>query len=109
MDTSTKEVRNKTSFWLPVSPFLKVDFPGLGVASDSSLLLVRELDEFGIECAYSKNIMDKRGEERAVAAPGSTAADPLQSLGRVRRCEKIWDRGAALPSRLPWFETEVLS
>jgi DDE family transposase len=23
--------------------------------------------------------------------------------------EKIWDRGAALPSRLHWFETEVLS
>jgi hypothetical protein len=23
--------------------------------------------------------------------------------------EKIWERGAALPSRLHWFETEVLS
>ena len=28
---------------------------------------------------------------------------------RLIRSEKIWERGAALPSRLHWFETEVLS
>jgi hypothetical protein len=28
---------------------------------------------------------------------------------RLIGSEKIWDRGAALPSRLHWFETEVLS
>ena len=28
---------------------------------------------------------------------------------RLIGSEKIWDRGAALPSRLQWFETEVLS
>jgi len=74
----------------------------------------------------AENIMDRRGKEHAVAAPRSAATVHLQSLGRIRgpeRCgaaiarsdlppdcsEKIWDRGAALPSRLHWFETEVLS
>jgi hypothetical protein len=28
---------------------------------------------------------------------------------RMIESEKIWDRGAALPSRLHWFETEVLN
>ncbi len=28
---------------------------------------------------------------------------------RLIGSEKIWDRGAALPSRLHWFETELLS
>jgi hypothetical protein len=28
---------------------------------------------------------------------------------RLIGSERIWDRGAALPSRLHWFETEVLS
>ena len=28
---------------------------------------------------------------------------------RLIGSEKFWDRGAALPSRLHWFETEVLS
>jgi len=28
---------------------------------------------------------------------------------RLIGSEKIWERGAALPSRLHWFETEVLS
>jgi hypothetical protein len=28
---------------------------------------------------------------------------------RLIGSEKIWDRGAALPSRLHWFETDVLS
>jgi hypothetical protein len=28
---------------------------------------------------------------------------------RITESEKIWDRGAALPSRLHWFETKVLS
>ena len=28
---------------------------------------------------------------------------------RLIGSEKIWDRGTALPSRLHWFETEVLT
>ncbi len=28
---------------------------------------------------------------------------------RLIGSEKVWDRGAALPSRLHWFETEVLN
>jgi hypothetical protein len=45
---------------------------------------------------------------------------PISMPGREHSCraragfwligsEKIWDRGTALPSRLHWFETEVLS
>jgi hypothetical protein len=65
-------------------------------------------------------------QEHTVAAPGFAATLGLQSLGRIRGSddaerlskdptfrligsEKIWDRVAALPSRLHWFETEVLS
>jgi len=32
-----------------------------------------------------------------------------RSTFRLIGSEKIWERGAALPSRLHWFETEVLS
>jgi hypothetical protein len=90
--------------------------------------LVRKLGErLGLSALIVENIMDaRRGKNTQLPLPESVATVHLQSLGRIRgsercraavarsdvsvdRSEKIWDREAALPSRLHWFETEVLS
>ena len=48
-------------FQLSFNPFLKVDFQGSRVTSDSGLLLVRELDErLGLSALIVENIMDDR-------------------------------------------------
>ena len=55
-------MRNKISpFSSRLNPFLKVDFQGSRVTSDSGLLLVRELDErLGLSALIVENIMDDR-------------------------------------------------
>ena len=48
-------------FQLSFNPSLKVDFQGSRVASDSGLLLVRELDErLGLSALIAENIRDRR-------------------------------------------------
>src|SRR5713226_1067755 len=115
-------------FQLSFNPSLKVDFQGSRVTSDGGLLLVRELDErLGLNALITENIMDdRRGKNTQLPLPdllrqsiysrlaGYEDLNDAERLSqdptfRLIGSEKIWDRGAALPSRLHWFETEVLS
>jgi len=112
------------SFQLSFNPSLKVDFQDSRVTSDG-LLLVRELDErLGLSALIGENIMDdRRGKNTQLPLPDLAATIHLQpdtSVNDAERLsqdptfrligsEKIWERRAALPSRLHWFETEVLS
>jgi Transposase DDE domain group 1 len=115
-------------FQLSFNPSLKVDFQGSRVTSDSGLLLVRELDErLGLSALITENIMDdRRGKNTQLPLPdllrqsiysrlaGYEDVNDAERLSqdptfRLIGSERIWERGAALPSRLHWFETEVLS
>ncbi len=115
-------------FQLSFNPSLKVEFQGSRVTSDSGLLLVRELDErLGLTALIAENIMaDRRGKNTQLPLPdllrqsiysrlaGYEDVNDAQRLAqdptfRLIGSKKIWERGAALPSRLHWFETEVLS
>jgi hypothetical protein len=121
------ETQNQ-SFQLSFNPSLKVDFQGSRVTSDAGLLLVRELDErLGLSALIGENIMDdRRGKNTQLPLPdllrqsiysrlaGYEDVNDAERLSqdptfRLIGSEKIWERGAALPSRLHWFETEVLS
>src|ERR1035438_2664076 len=126
---STQWVRNKISpFSSRLTRLWKVDFQGSRVTSDSGLLLVRELDErLGLSALIAENILDgRRGKNTQLPLPdllrqsiysrlaGYEDLNDAERLSqdptfRLIGSEKIWDRGAALPSRLHWFETEVLS
>jgi hypothetical protein len=115
-------------FQLSFNTSLRVDIQGSGVTSDGGLLLVRELDEgLGLSALITENIMaDRRGKNIQLPLPdllrqsiysrlaGYEDVNDAERLSqhpmfRLIGSEKIWDRGAALPSRLHWFETEVLS
>jgi hypothetical protein len=107
---------------------LKVDFQSYRVTSDGGLLLVLELDErLGLSALIASNVMDdRRGKNTQLPLPDLlrqsiysrlTGYEDLNDAERLSQNptfrligpEKIWDRGAALPLRLHWFETEVLS
>jgi len=113
---------------LSFNTFLRVDFQGSRVTSHSGLLLVRELDErLGLSSLITQNIMDhRRGKNTQLPLPdllrqsiysrlaGYEDVNDAERLSqdptfRLIGSEKIWDGGAALPSRLHWFETEVLN
>jgi len=89
---------------------------------------VRELDErLGLSALIAENILeDRRGKNTQLPLPdllrqsiysrlaGYEDLNDAERLSqdptfRLIGSEKIWERGAALPSRLHWFETEVLS
>jgi Transposase DDE domain group 1 len=103
-------------FQLSFNPFLKVDFQGSRVTSDSGLLLVRELDErLGLSALIVENIMDDRRGKNAQLPLSDLLRQSIYSrlagyedLNDVERrwqdptfrligSEKIWERGAALP------------
>ena len=115
-------------FQLSFNPSMRVDFQGSRVAFDSGLLLVRELDELmGLSALITEYLKDDpRGKNTQLPLPdllrqsiysrlaGYEDVNDVERLSqdptfRLIGSEKIWDRGAALPSRLHWFETEVLS
>jgi hypothetical protein len=115
-------------FQLSFNPSLKVDFQGSRLTSDSGLLFVRQLDErLGLSALIVENIMDgRRGKNTQLPLPDLLRQSICSQLAgyedlkdaerlsqdptfRLIGSEKIWGRGAALPSRLHWFETEVLS
>jgi len=115
-------------FQLSFNPSLRVDFQGARVTSDSSLLLARELDErWGLNELIEEHLTDqRRGKNTQLPLPdllrqsiysrltGYEDVNDAERLSqdptfRLIGWEKIWERGAALPSRLHWFETEVLS
>jgi len=115
-------------FQLSFNASLKIDFQGSRVTSDGGLILVRELDErLGFGDLLRLHLTDPRH--------GKNTQLPLADLlrqsvcGRLAGCEdvsdaerlsedptfrliasqKIWERGAALTSRLQSFETEMLA
>jgi Transposase DDE domain group 1 len=107
---------------------LKVDFQGSRVTSDGGLLLVRELDErLGLSELISEHLTDGwRGKNTQLPLPdllrqsiysrlaGYEDVNDAQRLAqdptfRLMGSERIWERGAALTSRLQSFETELLT
>jgi hypothetical protein len=107
---------------------LKADFQGSQVTSDAGLLLVRELDErLGLDKLICENLTDaRRGKNTQLPLSDLLRQSVYSRLAgyedlndaerlsqdptfRLIGSEKIWERGAALPSRLHWFETEVLT
>ena len=115
-------------FQLSFNNSLKVDFQGSRVTSDGGLLLVRELDErLGLSELISEHLTDgRRGKNTQLPLPdllrqsiysrlaGYEDVNDAQRLAqdptfRLMGSERIWERGAALTSRLQSFETELLT
>ncbi len=115
-------------FQLSFNGSLKVDFQGSHVTSDGGLILVRELDErLGLGELIDEHLSDSRqGTNKQFTFadllrqsvynrlagyedlndPERVSADPTF---RLIGSKKLWDRGAALTSRLHSFETELLA
>ena len=115
-------------FQLSFNASLKVDFQGSRVTSDGGLILVRELDErLGFSQLIEQHLSDpRRGKNtqfpladllrqsvysRLAGYEDVNDAERLSQdpTFRLIGSEKIWDRGAALTSRLQSFETEMLA
>ena len=115
-------------FQLSFNASLKVDFQGSRVTSDGGLLLVRELDErLGFGELIEQHLTDsRRGKNTQFPftdllrqsvysrLAGYEDLNDAQRLSqdptfRLISSEKVWDRGAALTSRLQTFETEMLA
>jgi hypothetical protein len=114
-------------FQLSFNASLKVDFQGSRVTSDGGLILVRELDErLGLSELVQQHLTDPRGKNTQLPLAdllrqsvysrlaGYEDVNDAQQLSkdptfRLIGSEKIWERGAALTSRLQSFETEVLA
>jgi hypothetical protein len=114
-------------FQLSFNASLKVDFQGSRVTSDGGLVLVRELDErLGLSELIEQHLTDSRGKNTQLPLAdlfrqsvysrlaGYEDVNDAERLSqdptlRLISSEKIWERGAALTSRLQSFETEVLA
>jgi hypothetical protein len=115
-------------FQLSFNGSLKVDFQGSRVTSDGGLILVRELDvRLGFGELIEEHLTDsRRGRNtqfpfadllRQSVYNRLAGYEDLNDAERLSRdptflpigSEKIWDRGAALTSRLQSFETEMLA
>ena len=118
----------KQPFQLSFNASLKIDFHGSRVTSDGGLILVRELDErLGFGDLIQQHLTDsRRGKNtqfpfadllrqsvysRLAGYEDLNDAERLSEdpTFRLIGSEKIWDRGAALTSRLQTFETEMLA
>src|SRR2546426_1199525 len=121
------EIQNQP-FQLSFNASLKVDFQGSRVTSDGGLVLVRELDErLGLgELIHKPSTHSRRGKNthfpfadllRQSVYSRLAGYEDLNDAERLSQdptfrligSEKIWDRGAALTSRLQTFETEMLA
>jgi len=114
-------------FQLSFNASLKIDFQGSRVTSDGGLILVRELDErLGFGELIAQHLTDPRGTNTRLPLPdllrqsvysrlaGYEDVNDAERLSqdptfRLIGSEKIWERGAALTSRLQSFETELLT
>jgi hypothetical protein len=115
-------------FQLSFNASLKVDFQGSRVTSDGGLILVRELDErLGFGELITQHLSDsRRGKNTQLPLAdllrqsvysriaGYEDVNDAERLSqdptfRLIGSEKIWERGAALTSRLQTFETEMLA
>ena len=115
-------------FQLSFDSSLKVDFQGSRVTSDGGFILVRELDErLGFGDLIAEHLCDSRrgkntqlpladlfrqsvysrmaGYEDVNDAEWLSQDPTFRPIGS----EKVWDRGAALTSRVQTFETEMLA
>jgi hypothetical protein len=114
-------------FQLSFNASLKVDFQGSRVTSDGGLILVRELDErLGFGELIEQHLTDPRGTNTQLPLADLLRQSVYSRLAgyedmndaerlsqdptfRLIGSEKIWERGAALTSRLQTFETEMLA
>ncbi len=114
-------------FQLSFNRSLKVDFQGSRVTSDGGLILVRELDErLGFSILIAQHLTDSRSKNTKFALADLIRQSVYSRLAgyedmndaervsqdptfRLIGSEKIWERGAALTSRLQSFETELLT
>jgi hypothetical protein len=115
-------------FQLSFNASLKVDFQGSRVTSDGGLILVRELDEkLGLGSLIDHHLVDRRQGKNTQfpladllrqsvysRLAGYEDVNDVERLAqdptfRLIGSEKIWERGAALTSRLQSFETEMLA
>ena len=119
--------RQNQPFQLSFNGSLKVDFQGSRVTSDGGLILVRELDErLGFSELIEQHLTDPRGTNTRLPLAdllrqsvysrlaGYEDVNDAERLSqdptfRLIGSEKIWERGAALTSRLQSFETELLA
>ena len=119
--------RQNQPFQFSFNAALKVDFQGSRVSSDGGLILVRELDEhLGFGELIKQHLADPRGKNtrlpfadllrqsvysRLAGYEDMNDAERLSQdpTFRLIGSEKIWERGAALTSRLQSFETELLT
>jgi Transposase DDE domain group 1 len=121
------EAQNRP-FQLSFNSSLKVDFQGSAVTSDGGLILVRELDErLGLSALMERHLNDSRRGKNSQLPLADLVRQSIYSrlagyedvndaerlsqdpAFRLIGSEKIWERGAALTSRLQSFETEVLT
>ena len=115
-------------FQLSFNPSLKIDFQGSRVTSDGGLIVVRELDErLGFGELIERHLTDsRRGKNTQLPLAdllrqsiysriaGYEDVNDAERLSqdptfRLIGSEKIWERGAALTSRVQSFETELLT
>ena len=117
----------KQPFQLSFNRFLRVAFQGSRVTSNGGLILVRELDErLGFSELIEQHLTDSRANNARFSfadllrqsvysrLAGYEDVNDAERLSqdpafRLIGSEKIWDRGAALTSRLQTFETELLA
>ena len=117
----------KQAFQLSFNRFLRVAFQGSRVTSNGGLILVRELDErLGSGKLVEQHLIDPRANNARLSfadllrqsvysrLAGYEDVNDAEQLSRdptfrLIGSEKIWDRGAALPSRLQTFETDLLA
>ena len=110
-------------FQLTFNGFLKVAFQGSRITSDAGLVLVRELDErLGLETIIAAHLSDSsHGLNTQFPLPDLLRQSIYSRLAgyedlndaarlstdptfRLIGSPKRWDRSAALPSTLHWFE-----
>ena len=118
----------KRPFQLSFNSSLRVDFQGARVTSDGGLILVRELDErLGLSELMERHLTDfRRGKNTQLPLADLLRQSIYSRLAgyedfndaerlsqdptfRLIGSRKIWERGAALTSRLQSFETELLT
>ena len=120
------ETQNRP-FQLSFNGLLKVDFQGSWVTSDGGLVLVRELDErLRLGELIERHLSDGRGKNAQLPLAdlvrqsvygrlaGYEDVNDAERLSqdpafRLIGSSKVWERGAALTSRLQSFETELLT
>jgi hypothetical protein len=114
-------------FQLSFNASLKVNFQGSRVTSEGGLILIRELDErLGLGELIEQHLTDSRAQNARLPFADLLRQSVYSRLAgykdvndaerlchdptfRLIGSEKIWDRGAALTSRLQTFETEMLA